>query len=122
MEDLIKQRSRERTKRFFLAENGVKDVKLENINGTEILCSHCNAKRFKLYTKFGGTTYGKYNRVMNSVPIKYNFTCKCGEMLILIENTFKYAKIKYGCGTDNCPKSKTQMDRDCLTCQFIYEK
>lgn len=112
----------ERNKEFFNRNNGIPEVKLENIEGKPIKCKGCNSQRFKMYTKFGGISYGKGGKVVNSVPIKYNFSCGCGKMLVILEGTFKYGRIKYGCKAVKCPLGKVKMDKGCITCEFIYEK
>jgi hypothetical protein len=118
----ITKMARERNQNFFARDNGIPQIRLENNKGDIIKCSSCQKQRFKLYAKFGGITQDKKGKVVNTVPVKYNFSCACGKMLVIQEGTFSYAKVKYGCGAAKCPKDLKAMNKDCLKCEFIYEK
>ena len=122
--DLIEQAARKRAKNFYFTSPHIKTVKLLNSNTKEpIQCPECKNKNFKFYNKIGGIILSYYrNRVMKNNPIKHTYICKCGIRLILKEEDFEFAKIKYGCSAGKCPFSKTKMDKDCLKCKYIYEK
>lgn len=112
---------RERASEYFKRSRNIKTVKINTLDNKPMICE-CGKKDYKLYRKFGGVTRGKYNRVMNSVPVTHNYVCQCGRRLILKEGTFKFAKTKYGCSAGKCPFGKAKMDKGCLSCQYIYEK
>lgn len=119
--DYLEEQCRVRAKKFYYANNGVTLTRLHDSQKNVIKCE-CGNSRFKLYTKFGSKVYGKYNRLIKNNPTKFNFVCSCGRRIILLEEMFKYIGIKYGCSAKVCPKSLTKMNKDCLKCQFIYEK
>lgn len=119
--DMIERIAKERAKNFYISNQQIKSVKLINNNNEVIKCS-CGKFRWKMYKKWGGVVRGKYNRVVKDEPIKYNFICACGERLAINEGEFSYGKVRYGCSAGECPFGKTKMDRDCLTCKYIYEK
>lgn len=120
--DMIERAVRERARNFYYKNNGIKTVKLVDLDGEAIKCNDCNNIHFKLYTKFGGEVRGKRNKIINCTPITYNFVCKCGNRIILKEGQFKYGKIKYGCSAGKCPFGKKSMDKECLRCKYLYEK
>jgi hypothetical protein len=123
MSDLIERGARERARNYYQNSPQVKTVKLINKESNEdIKCPECENKNFKFYKKIGGMILGKRNKVISDMPIKHNYVCKCGVRLILTEGTFKHAKLKYGCAAGACPFSKKKMDKDCLSCKYIYEK
>ena len=116
-EEHVKQVARD----FYINNKKINPVKLLDINGEVIKCE-CGNTLYKLYRKFGGITYGKYNKIMNNVPIRYNFVCKCGNRLVLVEGTFSYGKIKFGCSAGICTYGKKSMDKKCLSCKYLYQK
>jgi hypothetical protein len=122
--DMIEQSSRQRAKNFYYTSPTIKTVKLVNKDTKEaIICPECNNQSFKFYRKIGGVILSSYrNRVMKNNPIKHTYICKCGIRLILEEDKFEYAKIKYGCSAGKCPFGLSKMNKDCLKCKYIYEK
>lgn len=122
--DMIEESARKRAKKFYFNNPQIKTVKLINKNTKEpIKCAECENLNFKFYQKIGGIILSNYrNRVMKNNPIKHIYICKCGIRLILPESEFEFAKIKYGCAAGKCPFSKTKMDKECLSCKYIYEK
>lgn len=124
MHDMIEETVRDRAKKFY-KKNIKLAKKLENLEGYTYCCPNCNNEKYVLYTKFGGNLkFDKKGRPiqLSNVPATYNFICKCGSRLVLREGTFNYAKIKYGCKADKCPDGRTSMTKNCLKCQFIFEK
>jgi ribosomal protein S27E len=122
--DIIEEASRKRAKRFYYDNPQIKTVKLLNKNTKEqIKCPECDNISFKFYQKIGGVILSSYrNKVMKNNPIKHTYICKCGIRLILPESEFEFVKIKYGCSAKKCPYGKTKMEKDCLSCKYIYEK
>lgn len=119
--DLIERSTRERVKKFYKSNPQIKNVKLTHPEG-EIITCECGNQLFKLYKKMGGIVLGKYNRVVKDNPVIYNYFCKCGRRQILKEGSFGFAKIKYGCSAGKCIYGKNKMDKDCLSCKYIFEK
>jgi hypothetical protein len=121
--DFLESKIKERAKAFYHANNGIPFTRLKNREDKLIQCE-CGNTRFKLYTKFGQKVYGKYKKLIKDNPTTYNFICGCGLRLILREEMFSYVGIKYGCSAQKgkCPKSLTKMNKDCLKCNFVYEK
>lgn len=119
--DLIEKNSRRRARDYYLSNPQINNVKLLDREKHVITCE-CGNYMFKLYKKFGGMTLGKRNKVMNDVPVVYNYVCKCGRRLVLKEDNFSFAKVRYGCSAGKCAFGKTKMGKDCLQCKYIYEK
>jgi hypothetical protein len=122
--DSIEKATRERAKNFYFTSPQIKTVKLNNKETKEpIKCQECGNLNFKFYQKLGGVILSYYrNRVMKNNPVKHVYICKCGVRLILPEDQFEFAKVKYGCSAGKCPYGKSKMDKDCLKCKYIYEK
>jgi hypothetical protein len=120
--DLIEMATRERAKRFYYNNPQIKSVKLISKETDEIITCECGNSSFKFYKALGGIVLGKRNKVVKDVPVTHNYFCKCGIRILLTEDTFKFAKIKYGCSAGKCPFKKTKMDKECISCKYIYEK
>lgn len=121
--DLIEVAARRRASSFYYSNPQIKSVKLINKDNDEMIkCPECDNINFKFYKKIGGIILGKRDKVVKDIPISHNYICKCGVRLILKEDTFKFAKIKYGCSASKCPFGKSHMDKDCIQCKYIYEK
>lgn len=122
--DTIEKAARQRAKNFYYSSPQIKTVRLINSETNEpIKCPECQNQNFKFYNKIGGIILSYYrNKVMKNNPYKHTYICKCGIRLILPEESFKFAKIKYGCSAGKCPFKKSKMDKECLTCKYIYEK
>lgn len=120
--DLIEKDARRRAKNFFNSNPQISNVKLISRLTDDVISCECGKTSFKLYKKLGGIVLGKYNKVIANNPIVYNYICKCGYRLIIKEDNFKFGKIKYGCSAGKCPFGKNKMDKDCLSCKYIYEK
>lgn len=122
--DLIEEAARKRAKNFYYNSPQIKTVKLLNKSTKEsIKCPECQNQNFKFYSKIGGVILSYYrNKVMKNNPVKHTYICKCGIRLIVKEDDIEYAKIKYGCSAGKCPYGKTKMDKECLSCKYLYEK
>lgn len=121
--DLIELSARNRARNFYYNNPQVKTVRLINKETKELIKCECGNANFKFYRKIGGIIISNYrNKVMKDNPIKHNYICKCGIRLILREDSIEYAKLKYGCSAQKCPFGKSKMDKECLSCKYIYEK
>lgn len=125
--DIIEEAARKRARKFYYSSPHIKTVRLVNKTTKEpIKCQECGNLNFKFYKKIGGiilsSVTGYKNKVIKNNPYKHNYICKCGIRLILTEDEFGFAKIKYGCSAGKCPFGKSRMEKDCLSCKYIYEK
>jgi hypothetical protein len=123
--DMIKEMARINGQKFFYRNRAIKATKLLDSEGKNIICSCCGKDKFKLYTSFGGPVYHK-NKLISFTKKIFNFVCICGEVKVLYEHTFTYAKVTFGCNVTKfdkvCPDKKQKMDAKCLKCKFCYEK
>lgn len=120
--DLIQKSAMKRAKNYYYGNPQIKNVKLIDKETEQVITCECGNYMFKLYKKFGGIILGKYNKVIKDNPVVYNYVCRCGKRMILKEDTFKFAKVRYGCSAGKCPFGQSQMTKDCLSCKYIYEK
>jgi hypothetical protein len=120
--DSMEQSKVERVKKFWYNNPQMKTFKMNNLEGEKIICE-CGNFRFKLYCKLGGQKIlGQRKKLLRIAPIIYNYVCSCGKVLVLHDGQFNLEKSKFGCGAKACPFGKKSMDKDCLGCEYIYEK